>query len=72
MSHVIHVSSTHCSECVTVEDVEDFSIEDHVNTKIEILPVPQLTHLIARDALPLDQLALWDTTTSSVCVCVPV
>lgn len=60
--------ATYSSELVTVEDMEDFAIEHYINTKIEVLPVPQLSHLIARNTLPLDQLSLWNTT-SSVDVC---
>ena len=54
--------TTHCCELVTVEDVEDFSVESDVNSQIEVLPVPQSAQLIARNPLPLDQLPLWNTT----------
>ena len=44
--------------------MEDFAIEDDVNAEVEVLPVPQLPHLISRNALPLDQLALRDAAVS--------
>ena len=60
MSCGCHV--THRSELVTVEDTEDFTIEHHVNTEIEVFPMPQLPQLITRDTLSLDQLGLWNPT----------
>ena len=60
----IHVTScdiiTHCSEFVTVEDVEDFAVESDVNSEIEVLPVPESAQLIPGYPLPLYQLALGD------------
>ena len=38
--------------------MEYFAIKGDINAKIEILPVPEVTQIILREPLPLDQLAL--------------
>ena len=54
--------TTHCSELVAVEDVEDFSVESDIDAEVEVLPVPESAQLVARNPLSLDQLALRDPT----------
>lgn len=56
-----HVT-THSSELVTVEDVEDFTVESYINAQVEVLPVPESAQLIARNPLPFNQLPLRNTT----------
>ena len=42
--------------------MEHFAIECYINSKIEILPVPEIPQVIFRQSLPLDELALWYPT----------
>ena len=42
--------------------MEDLSVEGDIQTEIEVLPVPALTHVILGELLTLDQFTLGDTT----------
>ena len=42
--------------------MEHFAIEDDINAKVKILPVPEVTQVILGEPLPLDQLPLGDPT----------
>ena len=54
--------TTHGSELVAVEDMENLAIEGDVDTEIEVLPMPESAQFISRDPLPLYQLTLRNTT----------
>lgn len=42
--------------------MEHFAIKGDIDSEVEILPVPEVTQIILREPLPLDQLALGDPT----------
>ena len=65
LQYFAYTLHTHGSPGVTVVDMEDLSVEGDIQTEVEVLPVPALTHVILGELLTLDQFTLGDTTAGS-------